>query len=63
MTTLKQALERHPNDRDILSALIAFSRAGGDNSSALVYAERLAAIIPDDRNLSTLVQQLRGAPK
>jgi hypothetical protein len=56
-------LERHPNDRDILSALIAFSRAGGDNSSALVYAERLAAIIPDDRNLSTLVQQLRGAPK
>jgi predicted CXXCH cytochrome family protein len=63
VTALKEALERHPNDRDILSALIAFSRAAGDNGSALAYAERLAAIIPDDRNLSALVQQLRGAPK
>jgi predicted CXXCH cytochrome family protein len=61
VTALKGALERHPNDRDVLSALIAFSRAAGDNSSALIYAERLAAIIPDDRNLSALVQQLRGA--
>jgi predicted CXXCH cytochrome family protein len=61
MAVLKEALQRHPADRDILSALIAFSRAAGDSSSALLYAERLAAILPDDRNLSTLIQQLRGA--
>jgi predicted CXXCH cytochrome family protein len=58
---LKEALGRHPNDPDILSGLIAFSRTAADNRSALVYAERLAAIIPDDRNLAELILQLRGA--
>jgi predicted CXXCH cytochrome family protein len=57
---LKEALARHPGDRDILSALIAFTRAAGDNGSALAYAERLAAVTPDDRNLATLIRQLRG---
>ena len=52
---------RHPGDRDILSALIAFNRTNGDLRSALAYAERLAAIVPDDRNLAALIQQLRGA--
>jgi predicted CXXCH cytochrome family protein len=61
MAVLKAELARHPGDRDILSALIAFNRAAGDNGSALVYAERLAAIMPDDRNLTTLIQQLREA--
>jgi hypothetical protein len=45
----------------MLSALVAFLRAGGDLSSALVYAEKLASIAPDDRNVAALVQQLRGA--
>jgi tetratricopeptide (TPR) repeat protein len=57
---LKEALARHPGDRDILSALIAFTRAAGDNGSALAYAERLAAVTPDDRNLAGLIRQLRG---
>jgi predicted CXXCH cytochrome family protein len=61
MAVLKGALARHPGDRDILSALIAFNRVAGDNGSALAYAERLAAITPDDRNLAALIQQLRGA--
>ncbi|OIQ72797.1 beta-barrel assembly-enhancing protease [mine drainage metagenome] len=61
MAVLKEGLARHPGDRDILSALIAFNRAVGDNGSALAYAERLAAIMPDDRNLATLIQQLREA--
>ncbi|MGZ5872136.1 MAG: tetratricopeptide repeat protein [Bradyrhizobium sp.] len=60
MAVLKEGLARHPGDRDILSALIAFNRAAGDTGSALAYAERLAAITPDDRNLATLIQQLRG---
>lgn len=61
IAVLKEGLARHPADRDILSALIAFTRMAGDLRSALVYAERLAAIAPDDRNLAALVQQLRGA--
>jgi Flp pilus assembly protein TadD len=60
MAVLKESLARHPGDRDILSALIAFNRATGDTGSALGYAERLAAITPDDRNLAALIQQLRG---
>ena len=51
----------HPGDRDILSALIAFNRTSGDLRSALAYAERLATITPDDRNLAALIEQLRGA--
>ena len=63
MNVLKEGLARHPGDRDILSALIAFARAGGDLGSALTYAEQLAAITPDDRNLTALVQQLRSASR
>jgi hypothetical protein len=54
-------LARHPNDHEILSALIAFNRAAGDIGSALAYAEQLAAVTPDDRNLTGLIQQLRRA--
>jgi predicted CXXCH cytochrome family protein len=61
VAVLKEGLARHPADRDILSALIAFSRARGDVSSALAYAEKLAAIMPDDRNLAAFLQQLREA--
>jgi predicted CXXCH cytochrome family protein len=61
ITVLTDGLVRHPGDRDILSALIAFNRTNGDLRSALAYAERLAAIVPDDRNLAALIQQLRGA--
>ena len=61
IAVLTDGLARHPGDRDILSALIAFNRTNGDLRSALAYAERLAAITPDDRNLAALIQQLRGA--
>jgi len=61
IAVLTDGLGRHPGDRDILSALIAFNRTSGDLRSALAYAERLAAITPDDRNLAALIQLLRGA--
>jgi predicted CXXCH cytochrome family protein len=61
MAILKEGAARHPADHDILSALIAFNRAAGDLGSALNYAEQLAAITPDDRNLAALIRQLRGA--
>jgi predicted CXXCH cytochrome family protein len=59
IAVLKESLASHPADYDILSALIAFSRAAGDAATALAYAERLAAVRPDDQNLMGLVQQLR----
>ncbi|XUM19962.1 tetratricopeptide repeat protein [Bradyrhizobium oligotrophicum S58] len=61
MTVLKQALRDHPNDRDMLQALIAFSRMAGDAAAALGYAERLAAIGPPDQGLVALIEELRRA--
>jgi hypothetical protein len=63
MSVLKEALERHPSDRDILVALINFERDAGDIASALSYAERLSLITPNDRSVSTLIQQLRDKKK
>jgi hypothetical protein len=63
MTVLKEGLVRHPNDRDILLALVSFSRIAGDTLASLAYAEQLAAITPDDRNLARLIEELRQATK
>jgi len=56
---LKANLQRHPNDRDSLAAMINFSRETGDTRSALEYAERLAKLTPDDVGLSQLIENLR----
>jgi len=59
MTVLREGLARHPEDRDILLALVSFSRDAGDIRSALEYAERLTRIAPNDRDLAGLVQDLQ----
>jgi Flp pilus assembly protein TadD len=56
---LKDNLARHPGDRDSLSAVISFSRAAGDLTSALAYAERLARVTPSDPAAAALVESLR----
>ena len=61
MTVLKEALQSHPGNPEILSALVSFSRLAGDLTAALGYAEQLAAITPDDRNLAGLIEELRRA--
>ena len=63
IAVLKDSLTRHPSDRDTLLALITFSRAAGDAAGALGYAERLAAIAPDDQRLNALIQELRRQTK
>ena len=66
MTVLKQAVARHPNDRDVLLALISFNRDAGDIVTALEYAERLVRIAPQDRQLARVIEDLRSrlnAPK
>jgi Flp pilus assembly protein TadD len=59
IAVLTENLARHPNDRDTLMALIGFHRGAGDVESALKYAEQLARIIPDDKDLARLIEELR----
>ena len=59
MKVLKDGLARHPDNPDILLALMTFSRDLGDLAAALEFAEQLARITPDDRDLANLVQDLR----
>jgi len=60
---LKQAVARHPDDRDILLALVTFSRDAGDVGSALDYAEQLSRIAPNDTGLARLIEDLRRRVK
>jgi Flp pilus assembly protein TadD len=60
---LKEALVRHPDDRDILLALATFSRDAGDVGAALDYAERLIRTSPNDRDLASLIEDLRRRVK
>jgi tetratricopeptide (TPR) repeat protein len=59
MTVLEENLARHPSDRDTLMALISFHRGAGHIDFALKYAEQLALIIPEDKDLIRLIQDLR----
>ena len=60
LALLKSAIERRPNDIDSLTAIVAFSRDTGDFSMALDYAKRLAKILPDDRGLARLIENLKS---
>src|SRR5262245_1963443 len=59
MTVLAENLARHPSDRDTLMALVSFHRGAGHINSALKYAEQLALIIPEDKELVRLIEDLR----
>lgn len=60
---LKENLARHADDRDTLLALVAFSRDGGDIGAALTYAEQLARLTPNDRNVARVADDLRARLK
>jgi tetratricopeptide (TPR) repeat protein len=59
IANLKQALATHPGNRDILIAIISFSREAGDNATALQYAEQAARIAPDDPAIQGMAAELR----
>ena len=59
MGLLEASLTQHPDDRDILLALVSYSRDASDFAGALAYAERAARLMPGDPNLATLIDQLR----
>jgi len=60
LTLLRAADKRHPNDLDILAALLSMSREAGDRQAALGYAKQLAGILPDNANLKRLVAELEA---
>ena len=59
LAVLKESLRGHPNDLDLLSAAINFSREKGDAAGALDYAERMMRLRPDDSRLADLVRELK----
>ncbi|WP_456747651.1 cytochrome c3 family protein [Bradyrhizobium sp. USDA 4354] len=59
LSVLNQSLRGHPNNLELLSAALSFSREKGDIAAALGYAERLALLRPDDPRLTNLVRELK----
>jgi predicted CXXCH cytochrome family protein len=63
IAVLKEGLQSHPANREILQALVSFNQVAGDAKATLGYAERLALIMPDDPSLATLIRDLQRALK
>jgi len=57
---LKESQARHPDNRDLVMAIVSFSREAGEIPTALQYAEQAARIAPDDPAVRAMVEQLRG---
>jgi Flp pilus assembly protein TadD len=60
IAVLTESLKQHPDDRDILQALVAFNRETGDAAAALRYAEQLGRLAPTDPNLARQIDELRA---
>jgi Flp pilus assembly protein TadD len=61
LAALKAYLNRRPKDRDILLALVTFSRDAGDLTAALDYGQQLALIAPDDREIASFRSVASGS--
>ncbi len=58
LALLRRTHDRHPADREVLSALVTWSLTRGDAASALRYARTLATLSPDNRELFDLIRKL-----
>jgi len=56
---LKKGLAEHPENREIIMAIVSFSREAGDTATALQYAEQAAKIAPDDPAIRGTLEELR----
>jgi Flp pilus assembly protein TadD len=56
---LKESLKGHPGNRDIIMAIISFSREAGDTDTALQYTGQASRIMPDDPTIKSLMDELR----
>jgi Flp pilus assembly protein TadD len=55
---LEAALERHPNDRELLYALAGYQRGAGQLGRALSHARRLATLEPADASIRAFIAEL-----
>jgi hypothetical protein len=58
---LERTYKAHDGDRDVLSALVAYTREAGKLDVALDYARKLALLAPADAEVRALVAQLEAA--
>jgi predicted CXXCH cytochrome family protein len=60
ITILEASRQAHPNDRDILYALIYYLSEAGETEKALQHAHHLAALEPEDPTIAELLRRLGG---
>ena len=60
LKVLEEAHQRHPTDREILVGLVSIHRASGDLDSALEYARKLQALVPQDPNVQRMIEDLEA---
>ena len=57
---LRATQARHPDDLDTLNALVSIQTEAGDPKAALVYAEKMAVLLPDDPSVRRLLADLKA---
>ena len=57
---LEEVHAKHPNDREVLYALVTFNRDRGNLAAARHYAEKLLTLAPQDTAAHQLLEQLQG---
>jgi len=60
LTVLRSALQRHPEDLEILGALVSINREAGDRRAALRYAKQAAILLPGNADLGRLLADLEN---
>jgi Flp pilus assembly protein TadD len=58
LNVLRSAQKRHPNDREILWALVTYLVQSGSPQEALGYAEKLRELFPQDSQIQNLIRTL-----
>ena len=58
LSALKAADTHNPNNLQLLSALISILRESGDIKAALVYAQKVAEVLPDNEEIKQLIVEL-----
>jgi tetratricopeptide (TPR) repeat protein len=58
LAVLRAADTRQPHNLQLLSALVTILREEGDNKAALVYAQKIAEVLPNNEEIKQLIVEL-----
>ena len=59
---LERSIDEHPYDRDSLAALVNWLQQLGDRAKALIYAQRLDELEPENPQVRQMLKELRERP-